>query len=135
MQARKTHIAVVIDEYGGTAGLITLEDLLEELVGEITDEFDTEVDWAEQLSSGAVVVHDASSNVDDINDRFDISLPEGDWDSVGGLVFSELGRVPDVGDSIEVDGYRLTVEGMDGRRVERVMIEPYEAAEEVVEES
>lgn len=131
MQTRKTHIAVIVDEYGGTAGLITLEDLLEELVGEITDEFDNEVDWAEQLPNGAVLVHDASSNVDDINDRFDLKLPEGDWDSVGGLVFSQLGRVPEIGDTVEVaEGYRLTVEGMDGRRVERVRIEAHEPAEE-----
>ena len=131
MQTRKTHIAIIVDEYGGTAGLITLEDMLEELVGEITDEFDTDVDWAEQTEDGAVLVHDASTNVDDINDRFELNLPEGDWDSVGGLVFSGLGRVPEIGDTVEVaEGYRLTVEGMDGRRVERVRIEAFEPATE-----
>lgn len=135
MQTRKTHISIVVDEYGGTAGLVTLEDLLEELVGDITDEFDTEVDWAEQLPDGGILVHDASTNVDDINGRFEIKLPEGEWDSVGGLVFSELGRVPEVGDTVEVsEGYRLTVESMDGRRVERVRIETFEP-EPVTEDS
>lgn len=122
MQARKTHIAIVVDEYGGTAGLVTMEDLLEELVGDIADEFDQEVAVAEVLSDGDVLVHDASVNVDDLNDDYDLSLPEGDWDSVGGLVFSQLGRVPVAGDLVEVDGYELDVQTVDGRRVGRVRI-------------
>ena len=122
MQSRQTHIAIVVDEYGGTAGLVTMEDLLEELVGDIADEFDTEVPPAEVLPGGEVLVHDASFNVDDLNDRYDLDLPEGDWDSLGGLVFSELGRVPVVGDLVEVDGYSLEVQSVDGRRVGRVKV-------------
>ena len=77
---------------------------------------------AEVLPGGEVLVHDASFNVDDLNDRYDLDLPEGDWDSLGGLVFSELGRVPVVGDLVEVDGYSLEVQSVDGRRVGRVRI-------------
>lgn len=122
MQARKTHMAIIIDEYGGTAGLVTLEDLLEELVGEIHDEFDIEARIADVLPNGDVVISDPSINVDDLNDRFELELPEGDWDSVGGLVFSHLGRVAEVGDIVELDRYRLVVEGVEGRRVSRVRV-------------
>jgi putative hemolysin len=130
MQARKTHITIVVDEYGGTAGLATMEDLLEELVGEITDEFDQELPGAVRAEDGALIVSDPSLNVDDLNSDFDLALPEGDWDSIGGLVFSELGRVPEVGDYAEVPGYRLIVEEMDGRRVGRVRLETLVIEEE-----
>ena len=96
MQARKTHIAVAVDEYGGTAGLVTLEDLLEELVGEIHDEFDTDAEDVERLPDGDVLVN-ATFNVGDLNEELDLDLPEGNWDSVGGLVFGTLGRVPVAG--------------------------------------
>ena len=122
MQSRSTHIAVVIDEYGGTAGLVTMEDLLEELVGEIVDEFDPIARSVEVDADGSIVVHDPSINVDDLNDAHDLHLPEGDWDSLGGLVFSILGRVPEVGDQVRVDGSELLVEAMDGRRIARVRI-------------
>jgi CBS domain containing-hemolysin-like protein len=117
MQVNNTHMAIVVDEYGGTAGLVTLEDLLEELVGDITDEFDTGQAVYEVVSGEEVVLHDPTMNVDDFNEECSFDLPEGDWDSVGGLVFSELGRVPEVGDTVEVDGARLVVERMEGRRV------------------
>ncbi len=130
MQTRKTHIAVVVDEYGGTAGLVTLEDLLEELVGEINDEFDNDELLVETLPNGDVVVGDASINVDDLNSDFDMKLPGGDWDSLGGLVFSALGRVPEVGDVVEVEGYRLVVEEVDGRRVGQVRIITVEPADD-----
>jgi len=128
MRTRSTHIAVVIDEYGGTAGLVTLEDLLEELVGEISDEFDLEVPTIEVLSPTVIVVHDPSINVDDLNDEYDLALPDGEWDSVGGLVFSQLGRLPEVGDLVEVPGAGLRVEKMDGRRVSQIRIELSEPA-------
>ncbi len=121
MQLRHTHMAIVVDEYGGTAGLATLEDLLEELVGEITDEFDDEVPNVEELPGGDVLVN-ATLNVDDVNEELDLELPEGNWDSVGGLVFGLLGRVPVPGDAVEVDGIRLVVERVDGRRVTRVRL-------------
>jgi putative hemolysin len=121
MQSRHTHMAIVVDEYGGTAGLATLEDLLEELVGEITDEFDEEVPNVEALPNGDVLVN-ATLNVDDVNEELDLELPEGNYDSLGGLVFELLGRVPVAGDSVEESGVRLIVERVDGRRVVRVRL-------------
>ena len=121
MQTRKTHISVAIDEYGGTAGLVTLEDLLEELVGEIHDEFDDEEDDVERLSDDEFLVN-ATINVGDINEELDVELPEGSWDSVGGLVFGTLGRVPVPGDVVEFNGSRVVVERVDGRRVSRVRL-------------
>ena len=121
MQSRRTHMTIVVDEYGGTAGLATLEDLLEELVGEITDEFDDEVPNVEELANGDVLVN-ASLNVDDVNGELDLTLPEGEYDSLGGLVFGMLGRVPAPGDSVETDGVRLIVERVDGRRVVRLRL-------------
>jgi CBS domain containing-hemolysin-like protein len=121
MQASHTHIAIVVDEYGGTAGLATLEDLLEELVGEIHDEFDDDIPLVEELPNGDVLIN-ASINVDDINDELDLKLPEGNWDSLGGLVFGLLGRVPVPGDCVETEAARIIVERVDGRRVMRVRL-------------
>jgi CBS domain containing-hemolysin-like protein len=130
MQSRRTHMAIVIDEYGGTAGLATLEDLLEELVGEITDEFDEEVADVDELSNGDVLVN-AKLNVGDVNEQLEISLPEGNYDSLGGLVFELLGRVPLAGDSVEVPeaAVRLIVERLDGNRVVRVRLVRTDPAE------
>ncbi len=122
MQARKTHIAVAIDEYGGTAGLVTLEDLLEELVGEIHDEFDEEEVEVEPLGDDEFLVN-ATINVGDVNEKLDMDLPEGSWDSMGGLVFGTLGRVPVPGDVVEFNGARIVVERVDGRRVSRVRVQ------------
>jgi CBS domain containing-hemolysin-like protein len=121
MQKEKFHIAIVVDEYGGTAGLVTLEDLIEELVGEIVDEYDVEDAKWERLANGDYRV-DARMPVDEVNELLSCNLPDGDWDTVGGLVYSQLGHVPDEGESVEVDGRRLTAEKVDGRRIERVRI-------------
>ena len=131
MQVQRTHMAIVVDEYGGTAGLVTLEDLLEELVGEIADEFDTELPNVEELPNGDVLVN-ASLNVDDVNNELDLELPEGTYDSLGGLVFEMLGRMPVAGDAVECADVRLIVERVDGRRVVRVRLvrlEPTELAD------
>jgi CBS domain containing-hemolysin-like protein len=121
MQKEKFHIALVVDEYGGTAGLVTLEDLIEELVGEIVDEYDVEDAKWERLANGDYRV-DARMPLDEVNELLAADLPEGEWDTVGGLVYSELGHVPEQGESVEVDGRRLTAEKVDGRRIERVRI-------------
>jgi len=121
MQARNTHIAVAVDEYGGNAGLVTLEDLLEELVGEIHDEFDIEELEIEPVGDDVFLVN-ATLNVGELNERLEIGLPEGTWDSVGGLVFGTLGRVPVPGDVVELDGVTITVESVDGRRVSSVRV-------------
>jgi putative hemolysin len=121
MQAETFHIAIVVDEYGGTAGMVTLEDVIEELVGEIQDEFDPDETIIEPLAGGAVRV-DARVPVDEVNDLLGIDLPHDDWDSVGGLVFNLVGRVPVRGEFVEVDGHRLVVEKVNGRRISKVRI-------------
>jgi putative hemolysin len=128
MQAEQFHMAIVIDEYGGTAGVVTLEDLIEELVGEIVDEFDTEDARVEPVPAGGVRVS-GRLTIDDANDLLAVELPEGDYDTVGGLVLSELGRLAATGDTVEVLGARLTVERVQGRRIMRVHIEELAAAQ------
>jgi magnesium and cobalt exporter, CNNM family len=128
MQARKFHQAIVVDEYGGTAGLVTLEDLLEELVGEIIDEYDMEEPATERLPNGDVRVT-ARMPIDEVNELVHAELPEGDWDTVGGLVYSLLGHVPAEGESVECDGRRLTAESVEGQRIGRVRISPRAPAE------
>jgi putative hemolysin len=123
MQEEKFHMAIVVDEYGGTAGLVTLEDLLEELVGEIVDEFDVEEPSVERNPDGSVVVSGRYA-VDDADELLGAELPQGAWDTVGGLMLDLVGRVPEPGDSVEVDGFRLTALEVRGRRIGRVRIEP-----------
>jgi CBS domain containing-hemolysin-like protein len=121
MQAERFHLAVVVDEYGGTAGIATLEDLIEELVGEIRDEYDVEEPMVEPLPGGGVRVN-ARMAVDDLGELLDMELPEGDWDSVGGLVFTTLGRVPANGEEVTVDGLVLRAERVVGRRIGKVRV-------------
>ncbi|MEO5839180.1 MAG: hemolysin family protein [Acidimicrobiales bacterium] len=129
MQAGKFHLAIVVDEYGGTAGLVTIEDLLEELVGDIRDEYDREEPLHETLADGAVRVHGRLS-ISDLNELLDSNLPDDDWDTVGGLIFNTLGHVPDVGETVDVDGYRFRVERLQGRRITRVRVTPLGDREE-----
>ena len=119
----KNHLFVVVDEYGGTAGLVTLEDILEELVGEITDESDPSVDEAEGHSIEGGIALSGRLNIDDANDDYDLDLPKDGWDTVGGLVLDLAGGVPEVGDVFATDQYRLTVTRLDGRRIEEVLVE------------
>jgi putative hemolysin len=121
MQASKQHMAIVVDEYGGTAGLVTLEDLLEEIVGEIVDEYDIEEPPVQRLGDGSLRVS-ARMPIDEVNDLIDGHLPEGDWDTVGGLVYSALGHVPVEGETVDVDGHRLAAERVQGRRIARVRV-------------
>jgi putative hemolysin len=124
LQRRKVHIAIVLDEYGGTAGLVTIEDLLEEIVGEIQDEYDVEEPMVVRLSDHEARV-DGRADVDEILELFDLDLELEDaeeYDTVGGLMYHRIGGVPAPGDSIEVDGLRLTVETTDGRRVGKVLV-------------
>ncbi|MGA2837223.1 MAG: hemolysin family protein [Acidimicrobiales bacterium] len=123
MQSEKFHLAVVVNEYGGTAGLVTLEDLIEELVGEIVDEFDVEEVPVERLASGGLRVS-ARLAVDEVNELLDAHLPTGAWDTVGGLVFDLLGHVPVAGEAVTSDGLRLVVDRVNGRRIEQVSIVP-----------
>ncbi|HEX8771606.1 MAG TPA: hemolysin family protein, partial [Acidimicrobiales bacterium] len=121
MQRDKAHMAVVVDEYGGTAGLVTLEDLIEELVGEIVDEYDVEEAKVEPLPGGDVRVN-ARMPIDELNELLQMEFPQGDWDTVGGLIFNLLGHVPTEGEAVEFDGHRLRAEKVQGRRIGRVRI-------------
>jgi CBS domain containing-hemolysin-like protein len=121
MQRDKLHIAIVIDEFGGTAGLVTLEDLIEELVGEIVDEFDTEESLVEPLGNGQWRVS-ARMAVSEVNDLLHTELPDDDWDTMGGLVIGLLGHVAREGELLEVDGAVLIAERVQGRRIGRVRI-------------
>jgi CBS domain containing-hemolysin-like protein len=127
MQREKFHMAIVVDEYGGTSGLVTLEDLIEELVGEIVDEFDVEEPQVEWLPNGDSRVS-ARLPVDELNELLHAELPEGDWDSVGGLMLDLLGHVPSEGESVDFDGHRLIAERVQGRRIGRVRITTTEHA-------
>ncbi len=123
-QRRKVHIAIVLDEYGGTAGLVTIEDLLEEIVGEIQDEYDEEEPLVEQLDADRVRV-DGRASIDDLLDLWDMKLTledEDEYDTVGGFVYHRIGGVPSPGDEIRFSGLRLTVETTDGRRVGKVLV-------------
>ena len=122
MRVRKAHMAVVIDEYGGTAGLVTLEDLIEELIGEIVDEFDHEEAMVERLPGGDLRVQ-ARMSMDEVSELVGVDLPEGDWDTIGGLMFHLLGHVPFEGESTTQGEFRLRAEQVKGRRIGMVRIE------------
>lgn len=123
MQAERFHLAVVVDEYGGTAGLVTLEDVLEELIGEIVDEFDVNEPLVEPLVGGSIRVH-GRMPVYEVAELIGTELPEGDWDTIGGLIFNTLGHLPEIGETLEVNGLTLRVEHVEGRRITRVRITP-----------
>ena len=126
MQQDKFHMAVVVDEYGGTAGLVTLEDLLEEIVGEIVDEYDVEAPKVERLPDGGLRVA-GGTPIDEVNELLEIELPETDWDTVGGLIFNLLGHVPVEGESVEFQGFEFRAERVVGRRILIVRITPKES--------
>ena len=121
MQTEKFHMAIVIDEHGGTSGLVTMEDLLEEIVGEITDEYDVDEPQVEQLPGGAFRVP-GRTPIDEVNELLDAELPQEEWDTVGGLVLDALGHVPIEGECARVDGLEFCAERVQGRRIVLVRI-------------
>ncbi len=123
MRREGHHLAVVMDEYGGTAGIVTLEDLIEELVGEITDEYDLAPD---PVPADGVVPPEVPGglNLVDFAERTGLVLPAGPYETLGGFLMARLGRLPSVGDQVDVDGYHLVVIALDGRRVARVALTP-----------
>jgi putative hemolysin len=127
MRREGCHLAVVVDEYGGTAGIVTLEDLIEELVGEITDEYDVAPDPVP--ADGAVPADvEGGLNLADFATRTGFRLPVGPYETLGGFLMARLGRLPTIGDEVDVAGYRLVVVALDGRRVARVGLVPLPAA-------
>ena len=123
-QNQKLHIAVVLDEYGGTAGIVTLEDILEELVGEITDEYEEEPqEYVRRVDENTLEV-DARAYVEDLNDEYELDLPEDeDYDTVGGFVFSQLGYIPKAGENFDYANLTFTIASAEPRRVKRVCIQ------------
>ncbi len=122
-QNRKLHIAVVLDEYGGTAGIVTLEDILEELVGEITDEYEeTPAEPVRKIDEDTIEA-DARTYIDDLNDEFELDLPEDeDYDTVGGFVFSRLGYIPKTDESFDYENLKFTIASAEARRIRRIRI-------------
>jgi CBS domain containing-hemolysin-like protein len=121
MQAQRTHVAIVVDEYGGTAGLVTIEDLLEEIVGEITDEYDVEPAAVEHLSGGAIRVS-SRTDIDELNEIFGVRIEDEDVETVGGLMAKHLGKVPIPGAEVVCEGLHLQAESLGGRRNKVVTI-------------
>ena len=117
----KEHMAVVLDEFGGTAGVVTMEDLLEEIVGEILDEYD-EAQPATKPDAGGEVVVPGLTHIADVNDRYGLEVPDGDYTTIGGYVFGTLGRLPAIGDRVSVNGATFTVRAMDGRRIDQLSL-------------
>lgn len=122
-QNQKQHIAIVLDEYGGTAGIVTLEDILEELVGEITDEYEEiPAEPVRKIDQNTIAV-DARTHVDDLNDRFELNLPEGeDYDTIGGFVFSYLGYIPKTGEDFDYENLKFSISSAEARRIKRIKI-------------
>ena len=123
MRRDRAHLAIVMDEYGGTAGIVTLEDLVEELVGDIQDEYDVGEAQPKQLRGGAVEV-DGLLNLDEFAEQTGIELPEGPYETVAGFMLATLGQLPTDHEKVEVDGHVLTVLEMDGRRIARLRVDP-----------
>ena len=121
MQQERVHMAIVVDEYGGTAGLVTIEDLIEEIVGEIVDEYDQEEPLVEPLEGESIRVS-ARLPIDEVNELLNVDLPHEEWDTVGGLVFGLTGHVPSVGDKVSYDSLEFITEKVSGRRIQKVII-------------
>ena len=121
MRRNKLSIAIVVDEYGGTAGLVTVEDLLEEIVGEIADEFDRDEESIHRISDNEAIL-DASVGVDELEELFGVKVEEGDFDSVGGFILSHLDKMPTAGEEVRVDGLIVRILAVSGRRIKRVRV-------------
>ncbi|MBW1975077.1 MAG: HlyC/CorC family transporter [Deltaproteobacteria bacterium] len=121
LKHRKSHLAVVVDEYGGTAGILTLEDIIEEIIGDIMDEYDREQDWISEANDGSIVV-DARLDVEDLERYMGVNLPEGRFESVGGFIISLLGRVPKKGEKIHYNDIEMEIVEATDRKIVKVKI-------------
>ena len=128
MRREGHHLAIVVDEYGGTDGIVTLEDLIEEVIGDIRDEYDEARVEPSRLGGGAIEV-DGRLNLDEFAEFTGVELPDGPYETAGGFVMSALGRLPSVGDEVQLDGYTITVTAVDGRLAERVRVTPPRAGQ------
>ncbi|MGI5838472.1 MAG: hemolysin family protein [bacterium] len=127
MRESKVHMAVVLDEYGGTAGIVTIEDLVEEIVGDIADEYDQEPLPAVEKVDERTYILDAGLRIEEVNALLTVSLPNHDIDTIGGFVLSRLERIPEENDVVEWDGFKITILSMEGRRITRIKVTQQEA--------
>jgi CBS domain containing-hemolysin-like protein len=130
LQQKRVHLAIVVDEYGGTAGIVTIEDLLEEIVGEIRDEYDENEEIPIQRIDERNAVVDARVSIRDVNEALDLHLDVDELDTLGGLVYHELGKVPAEGDAVRVNGCLVTVLSTQGRRIKKLRVRIVDAGEE-----
>ncbi len=121
MKEKKTHMAVVTDEYGGTAGIVTIEDILEEIVGDIMDEHDADVALLNELDNGSILV-DAKLEAEKLEEHLGVKFPEGDFESVGGLIIHLLGRIPEGGETFAFEKFEITIQKADQRKIDKVII-------------
>jgi putative hemolysin len=122
LQQKRTHLAIVVDEYGGTAGVVTIEDLLEEIVGEIRDEYDENEEIPIERLNDLESIVDARVSIRDVNEELDLHLEVDELDTLGGLVYHELGKVPSPGDEVRVNGCLVTVMTTEGRRIKKLKV-------------
>ena len=130
MRREGAHLAIVVDEYGGTAGIVTLEDLVEELVGDIRDEYDPGIEPTRRLVGGIVEV-DGLLNLEDFADETGLVLPDGPYETVAGYIIQRLGHLPQPGETVDVGGSRISVLEIDGRRIARLRVAPTPAPVDV----
>ena len=120
-RSRRQHIAIVMDEFGGTAGLVTLEDLMEEIVGEVSDPFDVTQPEIQVLPDGSATI-DGLALIEEVNEALDVHLEDPHYDTIAGYMLGKLGRIPEIGDYIEIDGIHMVVQSMDNKRIERLAL-------------
>lgn len=125
LRDNKSHMAVVIDEYGGTAGILTLEDIIEEIIGEVMDEYDAEQKLIVEHEDGSITVS-ARLDIEKLGDFLDVEFPEGDFESVGGFIISQLGKVPQVNEKVRYDHLEIVIEAATSRKIDRVRIRKME---------
>ena len=122
-RSESSHFAVVLDEHGGVDGIVTMEDLLEEIVGDIFDEYDNpleEQEYVETLSGDLLV--DGGALIDDINNEYDLSIPEGEYDTIAGFIIDTAGKIPSLGEIVQYNGYKMIVEDVSDNRINHVRI-------------
>lgn len=122
LQARNIHMAIVVDEYGGTSGLVTIENIMEEIVGDIRDEYDLNEEFDYTQQADGVYIIDAGMDIDDLNNLLQTNISTDDTDTLGGYIFLQIGRVPIVGEEIETDDLHMTVRSIEGRRIRKVLV-------------